>query len=276
MGATQRVLRGYFFVSRFHAAESHLATDRIYWRPVLEPMNLAPANEQNTPRGEVSPDGRIRFLGQVPNAAIFGSGRITDQVSTRYGINVNGARPDWLSFELDGKPLLIAAAPVRHRLPWNSNAEVGAALGDGSTVRISGGDHVQNAEVIDVRGQRYRVRLLRCGTSTLDPNAEWNLLIGGVHEGDGDFRPGRDGQYGWIEAPLSDEDLYIGEHLGSASWCHERQTIDGKQHAVNRGYLTVSRFHLTEVDYLGSGFGWRPVLELVSGQSAAAEIRERQ
>ncbi len=50
---------------------------------------------------------------------------------------------------------------------------------------------------------------------------------------------------------------------GAATWCQERRVVDGREYAVNRGYLTISRFHLTEPGFRGYGFSWRPVLERI-------------
>jgi hypothetical protein len=122
---------------------------------------------------------------------------------------------------------------------------------------------VQDAEAIDIRGVRYRVRLLRCGKSTYDHGSEWNLLVGGLHVGDGDFQPHRDPAYGWARVRRSDDDLHLGAQIGSATWCQERETIQRAEYAVNRGYFTASRFHLTTIETADPGFGWRPVLEQV-------------
>jgi hypothetical protein len=261
------VARGYFLVSRLHATESHFRSDRLHWRPVLELVSEEVPTPRSTaaPSAELSPDRRVWYLGRVSNAEVFGSGRITDQVPIRSGINVKGGRPDWLQFQVAGRVLLLAAGPVRHRVSWDAIAEAGAALGDDSLVRVGEVDRAQSAEVADVRGCRYRVRLMRCGMRTHDEESEWNQLIGGLHQGDGDFLASRDGRYGWISNPFSDEDLSVGEGLGRATWCQERDDIAGVQHAVNRGYFTVSRFHLTRTDFTDAAFGWRPVLERIIG-----------
>ncbi|HRP98252.1 MAG TPA: hypothetical protein PL143_18605 [Rhodocyclaceae bacterium] len=267
-----RVARGYFFVSRFHAAEPELRTDRLAWRPVLErvtgdavlPSSAGSGDDAN---GAVvlSPTRHVAYAGRIRNADLFGTnGGIEHQLSLEDGRYTTADPPDWLHFRFKGKTLLIAARPIKHSVSWNAIAQAGAATGDGSLVRIGWRLFRQNAEVEDVRGRRYRVRLIGCGRSTLDPDSEWNALIGGVHRGDGDFLTHPGGLYGWLDPPFDDADLGIGTANGSATWCRERLDIDGKSHAVNRGFLTVSRFHATAAAFAGWGFGWRPVLEPIS------------
>jgi len=264
-----RVARGYFFVSRFHAAPPELRTDRLYWRPVLErvpspsPAGRTSANADQATAIQWSRSMRVGYLGSVSNAALLGSaGDVDRQLNVVSGHRLDAAAPDWLKFDYEGKTLLVAARPLRYGLTWNAIARAGAALGDQSEVRIGSHRYRQDATVVSATGERYRVRLLRCGRSTLDLASEWNALIGGIHGGDGDFRADPHGVYGWLNPPFTDDDLGVGsEGNGRATWCRETLEFHGKTFAVNRGYLTVSRFHATETDFDGAGFGWRPVLE---------------
>jgi hypothetical protein len=266
----ERVARGYFFVSRFHAADSDLRTDRLYWRPVLErvkvdpkPLPLQPVDEVNSPISW-SPSRRVGFAGTVSNAELFGPGvGIGDLVPIEGGEYVENGQPDWLRFLVDGKTVLVATRPIKRSVSWDAIARAGGALGDGSNVRVGWRSFRQNTEVKDLSGKRYRVRLLRCGRSTLDLRSEWNALMGGIHRGDGDFLPYPRGPYGWLTPSFDDHALGIGVAPGSATWCQETIEINGKAHGVNRGYMTISRFHATETTFTGSGFGWRPVLELI-------------
>jgi hypothetical protein len=268
-GSEHRVTRGYFHVSRFHATDRSFRGERIFWRPVLELVPTGIDSGATVPsvvaeKGQLSPHRDVRFLGIVPSQELFGEGRdLTEFVPVYAGVPVEDGMPNWLHFEFDGQALLVAQKPLRHSVSWEAIAQAGAALGDASVVRGRTSGHVQSAQVTGADGHRYRVRLLRCGSSTMDLTSEWNLLIGALHEGDGDFQSNPDGRFGWTEPRLSDLDLHIGEIDGAASWCQERETIRGREHAVNRGYLTVSRFHLTETTYRGTGFGWRPVLERI-------------
>ena len=266
-GTDERVLRGYFRVSRFHAAESSVATDRIHWRPVLELIGGEETDMRSAastaPAGETSPNRMVTYLGIVGNAEIFGESGVADSVDVAGGQIVGDGRPDWLRFRYLGKDLLVATGPIKRSVSWNDIARAGAALGEAAVIYIDGERVVQDAMITSADGARYRVRLPDCGEATLDARSEWNALIGGVHVGDGDFIRNRGGTYGWVETPLFDEQLHIGDFHGAASWCRETQMLHGTLHAVNRGYLTVSRFHLTEASFHGSGFGWRPVLERV-------------
>lgn len=264
-----RVARGYFFVSRFHAAPADLRTGRLHWRPVLERVlsdgsgQAGHSNGVPAPEIRWSPSRRVGYAGKVSNAELFGAaGAVDRQLSVEAGRRLDVEAPDWLRFEYEGRSLLIAARPLRHALSWNAIARAGAALGDDSYVRIGWRFYRQNATVTDARGARYRVRLMACGRSTLDLDSEWNALIGGLHAGDGDFRPLPYGVYGWLVPPMDDGELGVGESEdGTATWCRETLQIGGETHAVNRGYLTVSRFHATPADFDGAGFSWRPVLE---------------
>ena len=266
----ERVARGYFFVSRFHAAEPALRTDRLHWRPVLERINAAPspilrrfAGNANLPV-RWSPSGRVGFAGVVSSDYLFGPGvGIGRLVPVEGGTYLELGRPDWLRFVYQGKSILVAAKPIKYGLSRDDIVQAGAALGDDSRVRVGWRSFRQDAEVKDVVGKRYRVRLLKCGASTLDMQSEWNALIGGVHRGDGDFIAYPQGMFGWVPEAYDDRALHVGSLVGSATWCQETVSIDGQAHGVNRGYLTVSRFHATEISFSGSGFGWRPVLELL-------------
>ncbi len=197
-----RVLRGYFHVSRFHAASSDLRTDRIVWRPVLELVQPEADAGGHTPGwdpapGETSPHRDVTYFGMLDHEEVFETGwRLTDDVPLDAGVYIGDGTPSWLHFELEGRTLLVAASPVKHSLSWHAIARAGAALGDGTAVRVLGTSLPQQAEVSDRHGDRYRVRLLTCGESTMDPRSEWNRLIGGVHVGDGDFVASPDGRYG--------------------------------------------------------------------------------
>jgi hypothetical protein len=265
-----RVARGYFFVSRFHAAEPELRTDRLYWRPVLERINSAqpqrPRHFAGNPSLPVqwSPSGRVGFAGTVSSDELFGPGvGIGRLVPVDDGTFLEFGRPDWLRFVYQGKSMLVAAKPVRYGLSRDAIVRAGAALGDDSTVRLGWRSFRQNAEVKDLAGARYRVRLLKCGSSTLDMQSEWNALMGGVHRGDGDFLGYPLGAFAWLPQTFDDQTLHVGIRDGGATWCQDTLSIDGKSHGVNRGFMTISRFHATESSFAGSGFGWRPVLEVL-------------
>lgn len=266
---TARVARGYFFVSRFHVAPPHLRTDRLMWRPVLERVVDRPAAARAPPGvGGApvtwSPSGRVGFAGAVRNVDLFGpGGRIDKLLGVTAGSVLDTGQPDWLRFVFEDKTLLVAAKPVRYALSWDAIAQAGAALGDGSRVRQGWRFHPQTAEVTGLDGTRYRVRLMDCGSATLDSGSEWNALLGGVHRGDGDFVRYPAGVYGWLAPPFDDESLHIGYEHASAAWCRNTLEIDGDLYGVNRGYLTVSRFHATPTGFAGAGFGWRPVLEAI-------------
>ena len=265
-----RVARGYFHVSRFHAAAPHVRTDRLYWRPVLERVREEVESLPLYLDGDIyapirwSPSKRVGFAGTVPSAELFGENvHIAQMVGVEGGDRFADGAPDWLRFLYQGRTLLVAARPVKSAVSWDAIARAGAARGDGAMVRVGWRRYRQNAEVQDLEGNRYRVRLLSCGRSTLDHGSEWNALIGGVHRGDGDFRSFPEGSYGWLEPALGDADLGVGAGPGAATWCQETIQIKGKTHGVNRGYLVISRFHATETHFTGAAFGWRPVLEAV-------------
>jgi hypothetical protein len=267
---SQRVARGYFFASRFLAADPDLRTDRLHWRPVLERERPRAAPRPAFFDGDIyapmrwAPSGRVGYAGVMSNADLFGEdGSLTDRVAINGGTLVDDGRTDWLRF-LDGeRELLVAARPLKRGLSWDELARAGAVLGDGSLVRVGWRFHRQDATVHDVAGNRYRVRLLSCGRHTLDLASEWNTLIGGIHRGDGDFLGPPEGLYSWLEPSFTDADLGVGDGPQLATWCRDRMRIGWKHYAVNRGYFTVSRFHATETSYTGGAFAWRPVLERV-------------
>ncbi len=248
-----RVTRGYYFVSRFHAAPAHISSDRLYWRPVLERIEPTVAERPLAEGAQRSPDGRLDYLGVKSNTEIFGADQsLADRLGFTDGERIGKGEPEWLTFEDEGKRKLVAAKPLAHSLSWDRLDEAG--LVNGADTRVS-----------DQEGRRYRVRLLECGESTLDHESEWNRLIGGVAQPDGDFAR-YPSVYGWIEEPLHHGRLHIGSKKGSASWCQEGISLYGKHHGVNRGYLVPSRHHATSSGFTGWGFGWRPVLEQIEDQ----------
>ncbi len=265
-GRGERVVRGYFNVSRFHATAPGFKGGRIFWRPILELVE-PDAEQRPLPfeaRPEVSPNRAVSYYGTVSYDTLFGDlPGIRDLVEIREDNIIEDGRPDWLRFVHEGKILLVAAKPVGHSISWDAIARAGGVSGDGSLVRVGAATYQQDLEVEDAGGHRYRVRLLRCGESTIDHRSEWNALIGGVHVGDGAFVASPDGLYGWVERPLSDEELHIGTARGTASWCQETEQRGRRRYAANRGYLTVARYHTTRSSFGGYGFSWRPVLERV-------------
>lgn len=257
----RRVARGYYFVSRFHAASANTRTNRLFWRPVLELIE-PPAPPAAVPdNAQTAPTGGLHYLGQKHHRELF-TRSLGEQLDVSLGKTWQGGEPEWLSFDDDGTRKLVAAKPLAHSLSWNELARAGLVLGDGSELQVGSQRYAQDARVEDREGNRYRVRLLQCGGATLDHGAEWNRLMGAVVQPDGDFGAYPE-LYGWIDRPLPGAALNIGAMSGAASWCQERKNLYGKDHGINRGFLVPSRYHATDVDFRGSGFGWRPVLERI-------------
>ncbi len=274
-----KVLRGYFFVSRWHVALKNISTDRIFWRPVLELIDSSndkfsssllkekPLKEREEIRLSFE-EPSVDFFGEFKNENLFEEDfEIAKYLNLYSGRYLEKNFPNWLHFEIDGKEVLVAKKPIKYSLSWEDIARVGAALGDGSKVLIDDVSYSQNATVKDKNGKLYRVRLLSCGNRTLDNLSEWNLLIGGVHKGDYNFNSLSNDIFSRFYPLYSDKELNLGflnENIkGLSSWCKEREIIDNFPYATNRGFLVVSRFHLTETSFSGIGFGWRPVLELI-------------
>ncbi|WP_111642023.1 hypothetical protein [Marinimicrobium alkaliphilum] len=261
----RRVMRGYYFVSRFHAARPGFRGSRVYWRPVLEVVEpeAVPDETLDHAVAQRSPDGQVRYYGTVGNDELFGSGtKIADLVGFHKGEEHETGAPDWLKFHYRGQTLLVAAQSVRHSLSWNALAKAGLVAGENRKVRVGMRRYDQDVTVTDTDGNRYWVRLIQCGKSTLDHDSEWNRLIGGVVEPDGDFArfPSR---YGWLDEPFEPAALNLHTDRGAATWCRENVSIYGDEHGINRGFLVPSRFHATPADFTGWGFGWRPVLQLI-------------
>lgn len=258
-----RVARGYYFVSRFHAAPANTATDRLFWRPALELIQPEP-KERPLPSGvQVAPDGRLVYLGRKANADLFGPHQsIADSLNFLEGERLGSGEPDWLMFEDEGTVKLVASKPIAHSLSWQSLAQAGLVGGNDSSIRLGAKAYPQDTVIEDEAGHRYQVRLLQCGNSTLDHTSEWNRLIGAVVQPDEDFAQYSD-LYGWIEHTLRASTLNIGTQKGAASWCQEQKNLYGIAHGVNRGYLVPSRYHATDIRFTGWGFSWRPVLERI-------------
>ena len=265
----ERVTRGYFNVSRFHASDADWRGERVHWRPVLEaitPPAPSPKTKSWAHQGptQLSPDGRVTYFGIVSHRAVFGD--VEDFLGLGpmiSGFQIGRNKTDWLRFRIDDMELLVAQRPVRHSISWDELARAGLAGGEASWIWSGWRGYRQNRIVTDQYGNRYWVRLLRCGSHTLDHASEWNSLMGAVHVGDGDFRPSPEGLYGWISEPMDDSSLNLGSVVGGSTWCSNRIRIKGRSYMVNRGFHTVSRHHATRPDFTGWGFGWRPVLELL-------------
>jgi hypothetical protein len=252
------VNRGYFHASRFHASKSDIRTNRIYWRPVLELIEENTAEKKQITQEEKtslinndnSNKNQVKFLGEITNQELFENNKMADLINLTKGLDINDGKPDWLHFELNNKTLIIAKKPIKHSISYQDLLDEELVLG--------------KRTIQDINQNNYILRLIKCGENTLDHDSEWNLLIGGVSEGDTDFKENNHQKiYATINKPYKNEELQTGIIIGGSTWCQETKQINNELYAVNRGYMTISRYHLTQIYYGESGFSYRPVLELI-------------
>ena len=156
----------------------------------------------------------------------------------------------WLKFYRKGKILLIASKPVRIDLSWDD---------------IQAKDCVKG-KVIEINGRGYLCRLMTGAdsspsTSTADGANTDLSLSKGNNEWDDLF------VLFYNQGIFNDFDLWtnynkVGPNSGTSTRCQEVHS-HSLPNRVGRGIFSVSHFSAGPSSHAGSGYGWRPVLEVL-------------
>jgi hypothetical protein len=203
----------------------------------------------------------FEFLGEIPDSSVI----TYNDLSTAMGLTV-GVYPSpatgWLKCKLDGKELLVAKQLVRRNLHWGQLYQLGLVYGIDGFGSSPFGTPVNQLRTIEIRGQTYKVRLLK-GSNADPAPAESGL----------DLVSSRNSEFSRIFYPLVVGDSgitsYLGPKLASYTqalvfmtyrqWCQE--TVSSWK--IVRGLTSTARTDRTTPSTTGdfSAFGWRPVLE---------------
>ena len=197
-----------------------------------------------------------------------------DALATAIGLDDGTSQfsdTDWLKLAGDGKILFTPMKAIRYDISWNHILAKGAVWGDGTT----GGDRT-----VQVQGFTFKVRLFRGLNNAYDPKtvpagydgvhchgSEWNRLILPLHIG---AKTGSWGSYGSnVESGLpywgtdfTDADLQVTSGNGRVNWC--QNYAYSSTSSCYRGNLGVADSAYSSSSNTGTGYGWRPVLELVT------------
>jgi hypothetical protein len=198
------------------------------------------------------------FFGEVPASELITG----DALASACGISAGTAQfsnEPWLKFAYQGKILFVAKKPFRYSLSWNAINAANAVYGD---------------RTVTIGGLTYKVRLMRGANK--DPadayegsichGSEWNRLMLPIHEN----APNNWAYPNNVDSPTedwgvnyTDEDLLTHYNYGngSRSWCQE--VAETASLRVRRGGYGVSSSGSITASNSSSGYGWRPVLELL-------------
>lgn len=211
----------------------------------MRTLLLAAARKRKPNTGPLDPDvinfgdENLGYYGEVPAADLITMSDLIASVGVVEGQTQN-LDTDWLKFAHEGKTLYVAKKAIVNNISYEALAARG--LNNGGATR-------------DIGGKTYKVRLLKGVTEDpgFIPGGEWDALIHRVQVGGGEPR--------WGE--YSAAELCVGlDSVGGLSLCQERYSADVSW--VARGYPDPIQGVWYIFDNLpNSGYGWRPVLELV-------------
>lgn len=192
-----------------------------------------------------------------------------DALATLVGISAGTSQfstEGWLKFAYQGKILFVAKKTIRYGISWD---QINAA-------NCARGDVVQKT----VKGHTFKVRLMKGSNvasndtgsaynGSICYGSEWNRLMLPIHE---NAAPGKswkypnnvgtdDTAYWGIDFTDADLQTHYDYGDGARSWCQE--TAYNSSYRLGRGFSGVSHSGSSTSSYTGTGYGWRPVLELV-------------
>jgi len=159
---------------------------------------------------------------------------------------------------MDGEVRYVAKKPYRHTISWQQLHNRGLVYG----------------RVVEIKGQRYLVRLMQGGNTNPTANtngfdvtagvgSEWNRLFyrihGTTHIDTRNITVSEDSPVSWVD--YSDEDLLMHYNNGNGTYCWTQETHGTSSgYRVLRGYFGVSYLSYDAATGVTTGFGWRPVL----------------
>lgn len=254
-------------------------TDGLYTLDIANRVSAMPTDYDDLTGSPGSPfliagDMQEGFFGEVPSSELITGDALASQVGISQG-NSQHSAAGWLKFAWKGKILFIAKKPIRNSISWDAINTAKCVYGDSED------------KTVEIGGLTYKVRLMRALEPSNDPKtvasayngtvnhySEWNRLMCQIHEQaidkSWDYPDNIENDIGILEHNLgsgrqgmySDADLVVKSGDGRASWCQEMGT--STSYRLHRGLSGVSYSLTTPSSNTGSGFGWRPVLELVS------------
>lgn len=201
------------------------------------------------------------FFGEVP-ARDFITGKELSDILDLYTGEFIESSNSWLKFSYLGKIEFISKKPIKHSVSWSG---------------INYARAVYGGRTITILGKKYSVRLIKGKTEgkqdemnqikgKINHNSEWNRLMLPIHQNapnnwkfpENVNSPTEDWNIGYTDSDLLTNDKY-GD--GSYTWCQEH----GEQQSTRlyRGKEGVSYSESFDMSNDYSGYGWRPVLELV-------------
>lgn len=187
------------------------------------------------------------------------------------GVTIHADTP-WVKVSMDGKVLLVPIAPIRANISWQRLYELGLVYGDGSIGADPIGEPVLQNKRLNLRGQQYRVRLMR-GADTNPTSVNYNtynpvgtrlseysrLMYKLYHTSPDASR--------WFS--FNDVDLgTVVDGKNRLSWFLERHThFASNAGRVTRGYGGALGFGTSLANNVNTVQNyvpaWRPVLELI-------------
>ncbi len=209
-------------------------------------------------RPVLASDGGVDWYGEVSAEELIDGVALASLLGLTSG-TAQHSDAGWLHVGLDGTDLLIAKRTLRRTLAWNSIYAVYAVYGN---------------RTVEIKGQQYRIRLLKGANSdpTVDASgydvphshgSEWNRIF--YRLTNDTYLDNRNTKVSEIPmvhlAQYSESDLFLHSSVGSGSnsWCQEA----AGGYRVLRGGNGVSYLNRITPSISNSDFGWRPVLERV-------------
>lgn len=201
------------------------------------------------------------FFGEVPSSEFITGKNLSDILGLSAGEFIESSN-SWLKFSYLGKIEFISKKPIKHSVSWGY---------------ISYTNVVYGGKTITILGKKYSVRLIKGKTEgkqgemsqikgSINHNSEWNRLMLPIHKNAPDnwkFKdnvnwPTENWNIGYTDSDLLTNSKY-GD--GSYTWCQERgEQLSTRLYRGKEGVSYSESFDMVN-DY--SGYGWRPVLELV-------------
>ena len=242
-------------------------------------------------------DRNAGFFGFVQASDLINGTTLASEVGITQGTAINTETP-WIKYIWKHKVCFTPLKTLRHSISWDAIYAAGAVYGTGSA--ISEGeqwmldnddnydpdtDRVSQNAIVTIGGLQYRVRLFRGAADdptdsyadsdrgSIGADNEWNGIILPIHHRAKTQNwnyPAYAGATEYWNVDLTDEDLLTHNDFGSGSysWCQEtRDTIQGEEPTFSRrvayGALGASHLAAGPSSSVGSGHGFRPVLELL-------------
>jgi hypothetical protein len=214
------------------------------------------------------------FFGEVPSSELITGDALASECGISQGTSQHSTA-GWLKFAYKGEILFVAKKPIRKSISWDAINTAKCVYGDS-------GD-----KTVVINGLTYKVTLMRAleplndpktvaseGSGAVNHHSEWNRLMCQIHEeainGSWGYPNNIESDIGILEHSLgsgsqgmySDADLIVTSGDGRLSWCQEMSISTSNR--LYRGYNGVSGSGNGVSSGAGSGYGWRPVLRLIS------------